>query len=1011
MRQKRRRTFSKVISILLALGILLIMTLSNEPKVQAKKDDGQPIVIDKGTEQEYQIPYDGVPVFEPELIGQKPKFDGYVQDLRFRTSFYKEEINTYSSKYADAIPAASVRRVDESKILFAVSSRNDSDVIAGLEPAYYTLNVFLTDNKGRILDSKNLANGMITDPLYEGSSLTYGNHASGNSYFNETSDGRYSYIYTGQTLNDKSSKIRESSFKIIDDKIEEMQWKDVLFEDLNGTPENYINMLGTDIAISYGISKNKKNNRIWIKKESIYESLVDLEFSDMESQLSGGNFWGSWLYSVGKDSTNNGYYGMVLIRDTTNLHLSYFLVYWDEFGNQIERYKMGVTSSNSNDNLLGSTILPNVSNDKIIYIEQRFKDKVELAKIDLQKSKETIETIMTLPSGSSINMDIGDEANKTLIFYGRKAEGNSTLDEYIKDNQFFIGYFDNNFVIQEAQGINVSENLGIAKLISTYDDHFFLTGAGETRDFSNPPKNGWQEHSKGHETAKKNAFFGEVTLRKDYSPVIKFDEENLIIETKDNPNLENQLLTGIQVYDSYDLSEKNISGQKNMEWLQNRINKNPNLLKYDSLENNIIEEAPIDWSALGLDITDYGPQRISYFITDSRKTATTSSRWLNKVDDKTVYTKEYALRVENFDIPIDKVESLTSVVAKNKGKIQLWELFGEHNYIDDGTSEKDTATVDAEQLKAIQNAKTAYGAKKAAAKYADFEDYSEIIKPYPLTISYTYKNEKGEEKILKREVTVFVTNETTKVDKEKNQVIYGFNFRYPLKEAETLSDQKIAKLSHASLWKYNHFWDKDTSSTTLTTNREAVYQEGVNEPKTGLNNARSARKDYELHLMTKEVTNDLIRVWLADDPVYLNVRQIVQTPHEELVIPTNGYLDLEQLSNNQKDIKQEIPIVSLSGTDGSKINYEKVQLPVSFGNYFYSGEVVIPEYYQYVGYQLSETETNDGLVQMGKPIIDYQGSNNEYWLTFIIKPSIAVDKTIGLYGWDYGQKGGYSITK
>ncbi|MFI3805641.1 hypothetical protein [Vagococcus fluvialis] len=997
MRPIRRRSFPKIISVLLALSILLIMTLSYEPKVQAKKDDGQPIVIDKGTEQEYQIPYDGIPVFEPELIKQKPKFDDFVQSKNKTVNFKRELITGVSSVYDNYFNPQKVV-LSNGNIIATLTHGNWN---MGLSQTVVT-EIVLLNSKGEIINRKFIA-GENRDIHWSGDELKTKANVANVSLFKNTDSDTVSVYYGGQYTEtyDENLNLVGSSDQTVDyldffDKYTR-PW---LVDSLNTgeTITRSINWQRSGVAKNH-IVVDIKSHKLLAKPETLVSKYS-------WDQLMGGPAVGqSYEGVVQIEKVSNGWLGVVaLADDMENGRRQFFLVNWDQSGNIIFVHHTLNSVISIQKKLLDS------SQPTIYFMENA--NKYYLKSLNL--NTHNISTLKRYPRDTNliIQKDVGGEYKYS--FYGSTVNLGDDLEGFVKDTGSVIGFMDDDFSIAGLTTIKSDVRLTTVDLVPITDNNYIITGRIYGQGFVDKVEGGGTWANKQAPERMSNAFSGILNRVDDWSPVIN-TQKDLLMDVTDTdwktPNmLNNMLIKGnklgddltpdyqVKVYDNHDFNYS--LDPKDQAWLDARINRNP---KDTSL--------PIDWKALGLNLSNTGPQQLTYFVTDSQMQTTSSSRWLNKVDDKTVYTKEYALRVENFDIPIDKVESLTSVVAKNKGKIQLWELFGDHKYIDDGTSEKDTATVDTTQLKAIQNAKTAYDTKKVSAKYADFEDYSEIIKPYPLTISYTYKNEKGEEKTLKREITVFVTNETTKVDKEKNQVIYGFNFRYPLKEAETLSDQEIAKLSHASLWKYDHFWDKDTSSTTLTTNREAVYQEGVNEPKTGLNNARSARKDYELHLMTKEVTNDLIRVWLADDPVYLNVRQIVQTPHEELVIPTNGYLDLEQLSNNQKDIKQEIPIVSLSGTDGSKINYEKVQLPVSFDNYFYSGEVVIPEYYQYVGYQLSETETNDGLVQMGKPIIDYQGSNNEYWLTFIIKPSIAVDKSIGLYGWDYGQKGGYSITK
>ncbi|MFD1900669.1 hypothetical protein GQR36_12970 [Enterococcus termitis] len=397
--------------------------------------------------------------------------------------------------------------------------------------------------------------------------------------------------------------------------------------------------------------------------------------------------------------------------------------------------------------------------------------------------------------------------------------------------------------------------------------------------------------------------------------------------------------------------------------------------------------------------------------------------------DVTTYDEQYALRANNFAVSVSNVKNNLNV--KKLAEIVLYDR-KTSEILDSETVDSGKVIIDQTQLDEIKSAQGKYVQRASNSDYPEAEDYSDIIKPYPLTITYTY-SDKGTSKTLERVITVFVTNETTKVAKSQNKVIYAFGFRYPLRKAAQLDDAAIVDRSHAEAWNYDNVWGIGVAETTdFQTNREAAYNQ-TNESLTGVNNARIPGQ-YELSLTHNSVINDLPIIELYAEVAKLNVRQIVLDPNDELVTSTEGYIKLKNIENpkaaitpyggvdpgepvgpsipDEKAAAQEVYVYSESGTDRTNVAYEPVKLPIHYGYYFYEAELVVPEYYQYIGFELTDSSKQTGNVTgTGIPQIDYIGETEEYWLTMYIKPSLNGTESPGFYHWDYGQEDTYTIVE
>ena len=110
----------------------------------------------------------------------------------------------------------------------------------------------------------------------------------------------------------------------------------------------------------------------------------------------------------------------------------------------------------------------------------------------------------------------------------------------------------------------------------------------------------------------------------------------------------------------------------------------------------------------------------------------------------------------------------------------------------DETSNHNKVTINLNELEAIQQAKQAY------ENLGQQLDKSSVLKPYPLTFTYQYE----EQKILKKTIQVFVTDRQTTIDQSKDKVIYGYD--YPLQvPQESKSETANLSYKHSKLQIYS----------------------------------------------------------------------------------------------------------------------------------------------------------------------------------------------------------------
>jgi hypothetical protein len=150
--------------------------------------------------------------------------------------------------------------------------------------------------------------------------------------------------------------------------------------------------------------------------------------------------------------------------------------------------------------------------------------------------------------------------------------------------------------------------------------------------------------------------------------------------------------------------------------------------------------------------------------------------------------------------------------------------------------------------------------------------------------------------------------------------------------------------------------------------------------------------------------------------VYLNIRQSVIRPNEDLVIPSKGYYT--SFISGQAQTRPFISGSTIKDTapEVSQDLFTKYELTIKRDQAQLKITDLIPEYYTFLGYILTSTDkelntthlssNSSQLIKTNEAVLDYQ-LNNEYWLTMFITPELGTDtnneqeKSPRPYSWSY----------
>ncbi|MBP1040133.1 hypothetical protein I6N95_03820 [Vagococcus sp. BWB3-3] len=506
-----------------------------------------------------------------------------------------------------------------------------------------------------------------------------------------------------------------------------------------------------------------------------------------------------------------------------------------------------------------------------------------------------------------------------------------------------------------------------------------------------------------------DAFFGGLDTYYDYSPLIKapgyimVDIDDPGISSGNNAVTSNWLITGerngnftlntaIKVHDSFDLDFD--LGNKTQGWLNKRINVNPLDINYPT---NTDPTTPIDWKALGFDKEKRGPQLVTYFITDTKSQATSTSRNVNKIDEHTEVDPDAAIGADNVVIHINdapdfwydqtKPRNWKPFGAAEMSEMTAWLLTG----LDESLTTK--IEIDQTELAAINN--------------------TDIAKPFPLT--YTYKYANGKEVVKK--ITVFVIDDKTGV--ENKMVLYGQDYRLKI-PSESTAEDKGRVINHSDVVVYNQ---KKNSQNTGVPELIADKNSPLIDYTVNAGNLLAINNGEYPQVLPQGITytnsagksvTGRVDVTLYLD-IVLNIRQVVLEPNDGLVVPIEGFTTItydytaENLLTEYKNINANV----ISTEDIPTQTYTTVKLEGFEGFNYNSGSLIvdykIPEYYQYDGYistanLVSHNSQSSQFISetVTKEIkIDFTEKVNEFWVSIYIKPTKNMKEELRPYSWSY----------
>ena len=459
----------------------------------------------------------------------------------------------------------------------------------------------------------------------------------------------------------------------------------------------------------------------------------------------------------------------------------------------------------------GNTLsyLREISTDSEYYFIEKTSKKTYLKRLNVTDLTEP-EIVKTYPKGTNILIKRSDSGEVSFVGSTNSFEDDfSGLGFEASGNTTMVGLMDDDFNITTMSVVPNSKDgknaMKFTDLIKLENDDYFFTGTilGEGFATDNPNWVQKEDYKTYEGTAIKNppdltyytnALYGILRNTADYPPLIyspetariKINMDDEAIKNADLTDnnsekykiLSNWLITGskdgsfsdnkaIQVTDTSDLG--NSIASYDLEWLQERINLNP---------NNI--GGAIDWKSLGYDAKQIGPQKVTYFVTDSMKQASSLSRWISNVDDQTVYdkTENLYLRADNFSISLNDVHSLTENMVKKESKSLSW--------LAEPTNSEAVFTEKAEDNKLSNLVKVN---KEQLAAIQEVSDTSDV-KPYPLDLTYTDKVD-GKEKTVTKRIWVFVTVDTTTID--NGVALYVNDFTIKLEEAQSATVTSVLK--------------------------------------------------------------------------------------------------------------------------------------------------------------------------------------------------------------------------
>lgn len=729
---KKRFYFGCITAFAAALSIAIY--LHDTSDLVAKEDDGTPIVVDKNTEEKFELPYDAVSLIEDEIKALSPKFDDYVQDSSIKQIVEKNNIQAFRGENSDywnnSLGKDLVYRLENGNYLMTSIDANGMGTRGSSKTMLYL------DVEGNLLD-------YIYEPTNPEETLSVANRFIG---FLGSAGENAAFVLGNTAANDQLMV----TYKVYIDENDKLQYEEV--SSVNTRTEfnissigttGYTNDLGEKVVTSsshtatsnsWGLTRGKLSliaydgdNQLYRYRELDNELLEEVF---PEGTVMYGNRIVSLVDVVKRDDMlisqvrySNG--GTTEIKAT---YLNSIQIFSEDTGELIETAYL---EEEPLGNSMTMQILHDLSTDDEIYFfsgDSTGEIGSKIMKYDLTKPLgERLSTVKEYAPKTTLLIQKNAITGEIFYFgYTEKMSGAFEGFQGNDDGNVVVGAMDEQFTILTASSLASDGSVDFVGAVADGVDEdnnttFMVLGYTTASNFTEAAYPSQEENELGPE----KLFFGSMKSKRDYSPIISSSESifydlDKVSQSPEVKDLEllagNSSLTPISVFDMFDSNSSNIEEMNGQDWLNGRINRNPNAPTND-----------IDWSALGFeDDGKVGANRVTYFITDSQKQTTSTSRIVNKVDSHTVVNKEGALAAYNFAITLDELVNLTDESLRNSDKyanLTAWDLDTGESILSLPANEG--IEIDADQLADIKAA-TEFGVYPLTFKMNYGEEYKEV---------------------------------------------------------------------------------------------------------------------------------------------------------------------------------------------------------------------------------------------------------------------------------------------
>ena len=677
--KNKKRIQRAVVLCTLVVGGLAVGLYSQEQPIQAKPDDGTntPVVVDKNTTP-FELPYDSLSL-EEAVLKNDSKFTDFVQSKDQLTNLSKatDFIGYHTSNAtADSLVDKAIKvSGEEAYIIHTVLGRgthNGTVVLVKVnEKGEYLSKLWLSDLKVYPADWNPSGDFLNPSPLFTANATNIDN-----------GDGTATVYYSINGYQSRFAIYNTKDFSVIK----------------QGTPVGgYWGIGYTDgIAGAVAAAANGATANLTDTSGTVLDSFVTpllSKFGSAEVVTGRVAFGVNRLHRLADGSVAGNY----TYAATGQIARGEEAVIWSpKSGNNPRTIKNSFGLDSGKQTTLD--IISQLSDSQNVYYTYWVSGgTMKIIKYNLASN--SFSTVNEFPNGTSLKLV---KTGTEITFIGYAPNNSYGFSDFQFTSSAIAGKMDQDLNIISLSAISTNVGLGFSDLVTLNNGNYLAFGITEKiGDFVNTVGvGGWNGTGRG-------LFFGTLKSVQDYSPAIE-KPQNLNVDIdmlKADPTSKDGLLlkngkdnTQLKVFDQYDI---NLSlGSINETDYQEMINRNP--LSYVSGQYG-----PIDWEALGFeDNGKIGPNRVTYFVTDSQKQTTSTSRVVNKIDSHTVLNKVGAIGAYNFGIKLADVGNLTDASLRNPSayaQLMAWDL--EDETVDVlSLPAAQGVEIDSTQLNAIRNA-------------------------------------------------------------------------------------------------------------------------------------------------------------------------------------------------------------------------------------------------------------------------------------------------------------------